>query len=137
MSFNKISILGNLGREVDLRFTPQGKPVASFSMATTEKRGQGQEVTTWFKVTLWGRQAENASQYLAKGSPVYIEGRVSMEEWTDRDGKQRSSILVNATDMQFIGGGNRDDKSAKPVSSTSEKFGDLGEEEDPTPDIPF
>jgi single-strand DNA-binding protein len=137
MSFNKISILGNLGREVDLRFTQQGKPVASFSMATTEKRGQDKEVTTWFKVTLWGRQAEIASQYLTKGSQVYIEGRVSLEEWTDKDGNKRSSIAVNATDMQFIGGGNRDNQSAgSPASNTEEKFGDLGADENPD-DVPF
>jgi single stranded DNA-binding protein len=78
-------------------------------MATNERRkdkaGEMQDQTTWFRVTLWGRQAETASQYLTKGRPVYIEGRLRVEEWTDRDGKPRHTLEVHATDMQFIGGG--------------------------------
>jgi single-strand DNA-binding protein len=109
MSFNKIILVGNLGRDPELRYTPQGTPVCSFSMATNERRkdksGEMQDHTTWFKVTLWNRQAETAAQYLQKGRPVYIEGRLRVEEYTDRDGKQRHSLEVNATDMQFIGGG--------------------------------
>lgn len=108
MSFNKITLVGNLGRDPELRYTPQGTPVCSFTMATNERRkdksGEFQDQTTWFRVTLWGRQAETASQYLTKGRPVYIEGRLRMEEWTDRDGKQRYTLEVHATDMQFIGG---------------------------------
>ena len=106
MSFNKIIIVGNLGRDPELRYTPQGDAVCSFSMATNERKkdksGEFQDVTTWFKVTLWRRQAENASKYLSKGSPVYIEGRLQIEEWTDRDGKERFTLGVQATDMQFI-----------------------------------
>jgi single-strand DNA-binding protein len=109
MSFNKVILVGNLGRDPELRYTPQGTPVCSFSMATNEKRkdktGEMQDHTTWFRVTLWGRQAETASQYLTKGRPVYIEGRLRVEEWTDRDGKARHTLEVHATDMQFIGGG--------------------------------
>src|SRR5258708_1283643 len=110
MSFNKIIIVGNLGRDPELRYTPQGTPVCSFSLATNEKRkdrttGENQDLTTWFRVTLWGRQAETASQYLTRGRPVYIEGRLRVEEWTDRDGKPRPTLEVHATDMQFIGGG--------------------------------
>jgi single-strand DNA-binding protein len=108
MSFNKIILVGNLGRDPELRYTPQGTPVCSFTMATNERRkdktGEWQEQVTWFKVTLWGRQAETASQYLTKGRPVYIEGRLRVEEWTDRDGKPRHTLEVHATDMQFIGG---------------------------------
>jgi len=109
MSFNKVILVGNLGRDPELRYTPQGTPVCSFSMATNERRkdktGEMQDQTTWFRVTLWGRQAETASQYLTKGRPVYIEGRLRVEEWTDRDGKPRHTLEVHATDMQFIGGG--------------------------------
>jgi single-strand DNA-binding protein len=108
MSFNKIIVVGNLGRDPELRYTPQGNAVCSFSLATNEKRrdksGEFQDVTTWFRVTLWGNQAENASKYLAKGRPVYIEGRLRTEEWTDRDGNTRTSLEVNATEMQFLGG---------------------------------
>ena len=108
MSFNRIILVGNLGRDPELRYTPQGTPVCSFTLATNERRkdraGENQDVTTWFRVTLWGRQAETASQYLSKGRPVYIEGRLRVEEWTDKDGKQRYTLEVHATDMQFIGG---------------------------------
>ena len=122
MSFNKIIVVGNLGRDPELRYTPQGTPVCSFTVATNEKRkdraGEMQDFTTWFRVTLWGRQAETASQYLTKGRPVYIEGRLRLEEWTDRDGKQRYTLEVHATDMQFIGGG-RGDEAATAAANTA------------------
>ena len=111
MSFNKIILVGNLGKDPELRYTPQGTAVCSFTMATNEKRrdksGEFQNIATWFKVTLWGNQAETASKYLAKGRPVYIEGRLRIEEWTDRDGNNRQSLEVNGTDMQFLGGADR------------------------------
>jgi single-strand DNA-binding protein len=124
MSFNKIILVGNLGRDPELRYTPQGTPVCSFSLATNERRkdrnsGENHDVTTWFRVTLWGRQAETASQYLTRGNPVYIEGRLRVEAWTDRDGKQRHSLEVQATDMQFIGG-NKSESADSPKASTSE-----------------
>src|ERR671917_788985 len=109
MSFNKLILVGNLGRDPELRYTPQGTPVCSFTLATNEKRkdraGENQDVTTWFRVTLWGRQAETASQYLTKGRPVYVEGRLRVEEWTDRDGKSRHTLEVNASDVQFLDSG--------------------------------
>ena len=115
MSFNKIILVGNLGRDPELRYTPQGTPVCSFTLATNERRkdkaGEMQDVTTWFRVTLWGRQAETASQYLTKGRPVYVEGRLRVEEWTDRDGKARHTLEVHATDMQFIGGSRNEEGS--------------------------
>jgi single-strand DNA-binding protein len=116
MSFNKVILVGNLGRDPELRYTPQGTPVCSFTMATNERRkdknGEMQDHTTWFKITLWGRQAETASQYLTKGRPIYIEGRLRVDEWTDRDGKPRYTLDVQATDMQFIGGGRGEDAMA-------------------------
>src|SRR3989454_6734866 len=119
MSFNKVILVGNLGRDPELRYTPQGTPVCSFSMATNERRkdktGEMQDQTTWFRVTLWGRQAETASQYLTKGKSVYIEGRLRVEEWTDRDGKPRHTLEVNATDMQFIGGRGEDAGGGAPA----------------------
>lgn len=146
MSFNKIILVGNLGRDPELRYTPQGTPVCSFTMATNERRrdksGEQQDLTTWFRVTLWGRQAEAASQYLTKGRPVYVEGRLRVEEWTDRDNKQRYTLEVHATDMQFIGsrgdaeppssgggGGGRQDRSDP---SESHGPGDITDD-----DIPF
>ena len=115
MSFNKITIVGNLGKDPELRYTPQGNAVCNFSVATNEKRrdktGDLQDITTWFRITLWGKQAENASKYLTKGSPIYIEGRLKVEEWADRDGKNRYTLEVQATDMQFLGGSRSDEFS--------------------------
>lgn len=126
MSFNKIIVVGNLGRDPELRYTPQGDAVCDFSIATNEKKrdraGELQDVTTWFKVTLWRRQAENASKYLTKGSPVYVEGRLRVEEWTDKEGKTRHSLEINATDMQFISGG-RNEASVSNSGSDND-FGD-------------
>jgi single-strand DNA-binding protein len=139
MSFNRIILVGNLGRDPELRYTPQGTPVCSFSMATNERRkdksGEMQDQTTWFRVTLWGRQAETASQYLTKGRPVYIEGRLRVEEWTDRDGKPRHTLEVHATDMQFIGGA----RSEEPLAEKAASAG-VGPSEQPDlsdEDIPF
>ena len=136
MSFNKVILVGNLGRDPELRYTPQGNPVCHFTMATNERRkdksGEMQDQTTWFRVTLWGRQAELASQYLTKGRQVYIEGRLRVEEYTDRDGKPRHSLEVNGTDMQFIGG--RADEAAVPRTQTAEPA-DRPEVSDD--DIPF
>jgi single-strand DNA-binding protein len=106
-SFNKITIVGYLGRDPEIRYTPQGTPVCNFSVATTERRkdraGEFQDVTTWFRVTVWGKPAESANQYLAKGRQVYVEGRLRQDEYTDRDGNKRTTLEVNATDVQFLG----------------------------------
>lgn len=111
MSFNKITLVGNLGRDPELRYTPQGTAVCDFTMATNEKRrdksGEMQNVATWFKVTLWGKTAENAAKYLTKGSAVYIEGRLGVDDWTDRDGNNRYTLVVHGTDMHFLSGGAR------------------------------
>lgn len=106
-SFNKITIVGYLGRDLEVRYTPQGTAVCNFSVATTEKRkdraGEQQDVTTWFRVTAWERSAEACKMYLVKGSQVYIEGRLRLEEYTDRDGALRQSLEVSATSVQFLG----------------------------------
>jgi single-strand DNA-binding protein len=141
MSFNKVILVGNLGRDPELRYTPQGTPVCSFTLATNEKRkdraGESQDITTWFRITMWGRQAEAASQYLTKGRPIYVEGRLRVEEWTDRDGRQRYTLEVNATDMQFIGG-----RSEEGAAKTFRAEGSSSPEEASEPnlsddDIPF
>ena len=146
MSFNKIILVGNLGRDPELRYTPQGTPVCSFTLATNERRkdkaGETQDVTTWFRVTLWGRQAETASQYLTKGRPVYVEGRLRVEEWTDRDGKARHTLEVHATDMQFIGtrgddGGQSHHARSDAGSASSAGRGPASESDITDDDIPF
>ncbi len=106
-SFNKVIIVGHLGRDQEMRYTPQGTAVSNFSIATTEKRkdrsGEMQEITTWFRVSVWGKQAESISQYLLKGRQVYVEGRLRTEEYTDRDGNKRISLEVTASDVQLLG----------------------------------
>jgi single-strand DNA-binding protein len=117
-SFNKITIVGYLGRDPELRYTPQGTAVCNTSVATTERRknvaGDYEDHTTWFRVTFWNRQAELANEYLAKGRQVYIEGRLRQEEYTDREGNRRVSLEVTATEMQFLG---RRDDSAHSASA--------------------
>ena len=115
MSFNKIIVVGNLGKDPELRYTPAGDAVCSFSLATNAK-AKGETVTTWFKVTLWRKTAEAAAKYLTKGTPVYIEGRLGVEKWTDRDGKEQFTLEIQGTEMQFIGGGS-DAKDAAPTLS--------------------
>lgn len=143
MSFNKIILVGNLGRDPELRYTPQGTPVCSFTMATNERRkdkaGEMQDQTTWFRVTLWGRQAETASQYLTKGRPVYVEGRLRVEEWTDRDGRSRYTLEVHATDMQFIGGRGEDSSTApsRPSPGAAPSPAESAEADISDDDIPF
>jgi single-strand DNA-binding protein len=142
MSFNKVILVGNLGRDPELRYTPQGTPVCSFSMATNERRkdktGEMQDQTTWFRITLWNRQAETAAQYLTKGRPVYIEGRLRVEEYTDRDGKQRHSLEVTATDMHFIGGARGEGEGGAPMERAAAVGGAPAEQpEIPDDDIPF
>lgn len=113
-SFNKIIIVGYLGRDPELKYTPQGTAVCDFSVATTERRkdksGDMQEVTTWFRVSLFGRQAEVASQYLTKGRQVYVEGQLSQRDWTDKDGNTRVSLEVRGSEIQFL----------SPASETNE-----------------
>src|SRR5512141_1786727 len=139
MSFNKIILVGNLGRDPELRYTAQGTPVCSFSMATNERRkdknGEMQDQTTWFRVTLWNRQAETASQYLQKGKQVYIEGRLRVEEYTDRDGKPRQSLEVTATDMQFIGSRGGDEPMTERVAASASSSGTSGGGPAERPDI--
>ncbi len=119
-SFNKITIVGYLGRDPEIRYTPEGTAVCNVSVATTERRknitGKYEDHTTWFRVTFWNRQAELANEYLAKGRQVYVEGRLRQEEYTDREGNRRTSLEVNATEMQFLG---RREDSEYPASANA------------------
>jgi single-strand DNA-binding protein len=105
-SFNKITVVGYLGRAPELRYTPDGTPVSNFSVATTERRkdksGELQETTTWFQVALFGRRAEVANEYLSKGSHVWLEGPLTLNQWTDREGAARVNLEVRASDIKFL-----------------------------------
>ncbi len=130
MSFSKITVIGNLGRDPELRYTPQGDAVCDFSIAVNDRKrdkaGEFQDVTTWYKVTFWRKQAETASKYLTKGKSVYVEGRLQVEEWNDRDGNKRFSLVIQGSDMHFIGDRNSDDSSASYSNSAGSSGGNSG-----------
>lgn len=145
-SFNKIHIVGYLGRDPEIRYTPQGQAVCNFSIATSEKRkdsnGDSQDSTTWFRVTVWGKQGENANQYLAKGKQVYVEGRLRTNEFTDREGTPRTTLEVTASDVRFLsptGGGEQQQSQgsrqapAGQQSAPPDEFNQSGGDDD----IPF
>ncbi|UCG60540.1 MAG: single-stranded DNA-binding protein [Candidatus Zixiibacteriota bacterium] len=108
MSVNKAILLGNLGKDPELRYTPSGKAVATFPLATTERwtgqDGQKSESTTWHNIVAWGRQAEVIKEYLAKGRQVYVEGRIVNRSYDDKDGNKRYVSEVVVQNFQFIGG---------------------------------
>jgi single-strand DNA-binding protein len=108
-SVNKVILVGNLGRDAELRYTPGGAAVSKFSVATTEvwndKSGQRQERTEWHNIDLWGKQAESLSEYLVKGKQVYVEGRLQTDEYTDKEGNKRKTTRVRCDRVVLLGGG--------------------------------
>jgi single-strand DNA-binding protein len=107
MSVNKVILIGRLGQNPEVRYTPAGAAVANFSVATNEswsdKSGQKQERTEWHRVVVWGKLAELCSQYLAKGRQVYLEGRLQTRQWQDKDGQTKYTTEVQAQTVQFLG----------------------------------
>jgi single-strand DNA-binding protein len=107
-SVNKVILMGNLGRDPEVRYLPSGDPVANITIATSSryksKTGEMVEETEWHRVTFFGRLAEIASQYLKKGRPVYVEGRIKTNKYTDKNGVERYSTDVIASEMQLLGG---------------------------------
>jgi len=108
MSVNKAILIGNLGRDPELKYTSSGKAVATFTMATTDRwtsqDGQKQEQTIWHNIVAWGRQAEVINEYLAKGRQVYIEGRIVNRSYDDKDGNKKYISEVVVQNFQFLGG---------------------------------
>jgi single-strand DNA-binding protein len=106
-SLNKVILIGNLGKDPEVRYTGSGQAVASFPLATSErfknKSGDWEERTEWHSIVLWGKQAETAKEYLAKGKTVYIEGRLQTRKWQDKDGRDRYTTEVVGDRMQFVG----------------------------------
>jgi single-strand DNA-binding protein len=107
-SVNKVILIGNLGRDPELRYTQSGQAVVNFTLATNEnwtaKNGEREERTEWHRVIAWGRTAELCAEYLAKGRTVYVEGRLQTREWEDREGQKRRTTEVVAQTVQFLGG---------------------------------
>ena len=142
MSVNKAILIGNLGKDPELRYTPSGKAVATFSLATTERwtgqDGQKSESTTWHNVVAWGRQAEVIKEYMTKGRQIYIEGRIVNRSYDDKDGNKKYISEVVVQNFQFIGtrGGGGDDRdfSQAPPDDAAPPAPDTGNGDD---DLPF
>lgn len=107
-SLNKVMLIGNLGRDAELRYTPGGQAVATINIATTErwndKQGQPKEQTEWHRVVLWGKIAESLEQYLKKGKQIYIEGKLQTRQWDDKDGNKRYTTEIRADRITLLGG---------------------------------
>lgn len=107
-SVNKVILVGNLGRDPETRYMPNGEAVTNFSIATTEtwkdKSGEKKEATEWHRITMYRKLAEIASEYLKKGSSVYIEGKLQTRKWTDKDGVEKYTTEIVADVMQMLGG---------------------------------
>ena len=107
-SVNKVILIGNLGRDPEMRYTKGGQPVANFTLATNEafttRDGQREERTEWHRIVVWGKTAELCVEHLAKGRSVYLEGRIQTREWEDKEGQKRRTTEVVAQTVQFLGG---------------------------------
>ncbi len=150
-NLNKVMLIGNLTRDPELRYTPKGTAVTDIGLAINriwkDEQGQKQEETTFVDVTLWGRQAELAQQYLTKGNPVYIEGRLNLDTWDDKTtGQKRSKLKVIGENLQFLSSGKSSGatggqpasrpaapRSGPPQGATAAPADDFQEEDD----IPF
>ena len=108
-SVNKVILIGNLGKDAELRYTPGGAAVSTFSLATTEvwndKNQQRQEKTEWHRVVLWGKTAESLQEYLTKGKQIYVEGRLQTRSWDDKDGNKRYTTEIRGDRVVLLGGG--------------------------------
>jgi single-strand DNA-binding protein len=109
-SVNKVILVGNLGRDAELRYTPGGAPVATLNLATTEvwndkTSGQKQEKTEWHRIVLWGKSAESLSEYLTKGKQIYVEGRLQTRKWQDKDGNDKYTTEIRGDKIVLLGGG--------------------------------
>jgi len=138
-SVNKVILIGNLGADPELRYTPSGAAVANFNIATTEKwkdkEGQNQERTEWHRIILWSRQAEVAKEYLRKGSSVYIEGRIQNRSYDDKDGIKRYVTEIVGQRMQLLGGRSGGGQSDSGPSGPPPPSDDNLDKEDD--DLPF
>jgi single-strand DNA-binding protein len=108
-SVNKAILVGNLGRDAEMRFTAGGTPVATVSLATTErftdKDGQKREDTQWHRIVIWGKTAQSLHEYLTRGKQIYVEGRIQSRKWTDKEGKEVTTTEIRADRIVLLGGG--------------------------------
>jgi single-strand DNA-binding protein len=150
-SVNKAILVGNLGRDAEIRFTSGGTAVANVSLATTEKftdrEGQKKEDTQWHRIVIWGKTAEALQPYLTKGKQIYVEGRIETREWTDKEGKKAKTTEIRADKIVLLGGGGASgERGARPArasfgagdSGGGEPSGDFASVDPPNDDdIPF
>jgi single-strand DNA-binding protein len=151
---NKVILVGNLGADPDMRYTPSGQGVCELRVATSEswndKNGQRQERTEWHRIVVWGKRAEVCSKYLSKGRQVYVEGRIQTRSYDDKDGNKRYITEIIAADVQFLGGGGREGgagggggggggrgRDDGPPPPSDGDFGGGGGRGGPDDDIPF
>ena len=139
-SLNKALLIGNLTRDPELRYIPSGAAVASFTVAVNRvyklQTGEKKEETSFVRVVVWGRLAEVCNDYLKKGRPVFVEGRLQSRSWEGQDGQKKSTLEVIATNVQFLGspgGGGRTERAEAPetVSSEKEEIGEIQLEDVP------
>jgi len=139
MSVNKAILIGNLGKDPDLRYTPAGKAVATFSLATSERwtnqEGQKQENTTWHNIVAWGKQAEVMKEYLHKGKQVYIEGRIQNRSYDDKEGNKKYISEVVVQNFTFLG--SRDSAAKGNSSPSTEETAPQTVPDVPEDDLPF
>ena len=140
-SLNKVLLIGNLGQDPELRYTPSGRAVANFSIATSErwkdKEGQNQERTEWHRIVLWGRQAEIAKDYLRKGKQIYLDGRIQTRNYEDTDGNKRWITEIVGERFLMLGrkdeSGGADEFPPPPAEAGAPQSGSTGKEDD----LPF
>ena len=144
---NKVLLLGNLGQDPEVRYTPSGATVCTFSIATNErwtsKDGKKEERTEWHRIVVWGKLAELCGEYLGKGRTVFVEGRLQTREWTDKQGNKRYTTEIIANNVQFIGagsgkgGGASQKAKSLPEESAPGPQGDATLADNIEEDIPF
>ena len=146
-SYNRVLLMGNLTRNPEIRYTPSGTAVSDLGLAVNEsfknKAGETVEQVCYVDVVVWGRQAETASEYLHKGSPVFVEGRLQLDQWENQQGEKRSKLRVRADRVQFLGSPGKDTEyaaapaaSAPPVENTAPVAAPAPEVADDD-DVPF
>jgi single-strand DNA-binding protein len=152
MSVNKVIILGRLGQDPELKYTPSGAAVCNFSLATSESwndkaTGQKQERTEWHRIVVWGKLAELCNQYLSKGRQAFVEGKIQTRSWEDKDGNKRYTTEIAANTVQFIGGrdsaqgstgyDNSDNYNQAPPAQDTKEYNVSTDANFASDDIPF
>ncbi|MFP4687805.1 MAG: single-stranded DNA-binding protein [bacterium] len=143
--FNRVLLIGNLTRDPELRYTPSNTAVADLGLAVNrnyrDASGETQEDVTFVDITVWGRTAENCSQYLSKGSPVFVEGRLTLDQWENNEGQRRSKLKVTAQRVDFLGspGGasGQQQGASRPADETPEDILEDVTVEETEDDVPF